>query len=159
VNTKELILSFVNYNHWANGKLSDWLTGLDSELLYRQISSSFASIELTVQHMQESQQFWLGIITKKGIPLTNETDAAATNFNLLLAGSRRLADAVGGFTEQELLETVASTDMLQSRCAFILHVINHNSYHRGQIVTICRQLGVVDNIPALDFEVFLWSSQ
>jgi hypothetical protein len=38
--------------------------------------------------------------------------------------------------------------MVKSRYEFILHVINHSTHHRGQIVTMCRRLGAVDNIPA-----------
>jgi uncharacterized damage-inducible protein DinB len=156
---KKVILSYVNYNHWANEKLSCWLMSLDKALLYKQTTSSFASVELTVQHMQQSQQFWLGIITQKGLALPDETDAAALSFSLLLTGSRLMIDTFGAYTEEELLEKVTSTDMVQSRYEFILHMINHNSYHRGQIVTMCRHLGVVDNIPAMDYEVFLWSSR
>jgi uncharacterized damage-inducible protein DinB len=155
---QKVILSYAKYNHWANEKLSRWLMSLDRELLNKQTPSSFASVELTVQHMQQSQQFWLGIIANKGLALPDGTDAAALGFNLLLAGSRLMLDTFGDYTEKELLEKVASTDMIQSRYEFILHTINHNSYHRGQIVTMCRHLGVVDNIPAMDYEVFLWSS-
>ena len=33
------------------------------------------------------------------------------------------------------------------------HVVNHSSYHRGQVVTLLRQLGRTP--PATDFHVFL----
>jgi uncharacterized damage-inducible protein DinB len=36
----------------------------------------------------------------------------------------------------------------------LLHLFNHNTYHRGQLVTMLRQLGM-DKIPATDFIV--WS--
>ena len=98
------------------------------------------------------------ILAAGKLPARYEPDAADRSFSLLLRGSRLMLDAFGAYTEKELLEKVASTDMVQSRYEFILHVINHNSYHRGQIVTMCRQLDVVDNIPAMDYEVFLWSS-
>ena len=156
---KKIILSYAKYNLWANEKLSCWLMSLDRELLYKQTTSSFASIELTVQHMQQSQQFWLDIISKKDLALPDETDAAALSLDLLLTGSRLMLATFGAYTEKELLEKVASTDMVQSRYEFILHTINHNSYHRGQIVTMCRHLGVVENIPAMDYEAFLWSSR
>ncbi len=38
----------------------------------------------------------------------------------------------------------------------LLHVFNHGTYHRGQLVTMLRQLGV-ENIPATDFIV--WSRE
>lgn len=155
---QKLVLSYTKYNHWANEKLSCWLLSLDRELLYKQTPSSFANVELTIQHMQQSQQFWLGIITNTCLALPDGPDPAARGFSLLLTGSRLMLDTFENYTEKELLEKVASTDMVQSRYEFILHTINHNSYHRGQIVTMYRYLGIVDNIPAMDYEVFLWSS-
>jgi uncharacterized damage-inducible protein DinB len=35
----------------------------------------------------------------------------------------------------------------------LLHLFNHQAYHRGQLVTMLRQLGV-DKIPQTDFIVF-----
>ncbi len=35
----------------------------------------------------------------------------------------------------------------------LLQLFNHQSYHRGQVVTMFRQLGI-DKIPATDFIVF-----
>jgi uncharacterized damage-inducible protein DinB len=153
---KNAILSYARYNHWANEKLSHWLMGLDRGLLYKETRSSFSSIALTVQHMQQSQRHWLDIITNKGIILPDDTDTAATDLSQLLAGSKGMLDTFSVYTEEQLLGKVSSTDMVQSRYEFILHVINHNSYHRGQIVTMCRCLGVTDNIPAMDYEAFLW---
>ncbi|HEY6901742.1 MAG TPA: DinB family protein [Puia sp.] len=152
----KLILSYTQYNHWANEKLVSWLTSLDRGLLYQQTPSSFPSLILTVEHMQQSHQFWLDVIAKKELIVPDETDAAALNFSLLLAASKLMLDTFGAYTEEDLLEEVASPDMFHSRYEFILHAINHNSYHRGQIVTICRRLGVVDNIPSMDYDVFLW---
>jgi uncharacterized damage-inducible protein DinB len=167
---QKMIVDYAKYNHWANEKLSQWLRSLERGLLYKPTPSSFASIGLTIRHMQESQQFWLGIITKED-PIAKKdlivkadpasprgADNDIADFSLLLKGSRLMLDKFGAYTEEELLEKVTSTDMTQSRYEFILHIINHNSYHRGQIVTMCRQLGAVDNIPAMDYEAFLWSS-
>ena len=35
----------------------------------------------------------------------------------------------------------------------LMHVFNHGTYHRGQLVTMLRQLGI-DKIPQTDFVVF-----
>jgi len=153
---QKVIFGYSKYNHWTNEQLSGWLVGLGEPFLYKETASSFANIALTVQHMQESQQYWLGHIAKKALVLAD--GKSENNINLLLEGSRLMLDTYGTYTEEELLETVRSTDMARSRYEFILHSINHNTYHRGQIVTMCRQLGIVDNIPAMDYDVFLWLS-
>ena len=75
----------------------------------------------------------------------------------LLAGSQRLVDTCEAYLEEDLLQQLPSTDMIQPRYEYILQVINHNSYHRGQIVTVSRCLGVRDKIPSMDYEVFLWA--
>jgi uncharacterized damage-inducible protein DinB len=49
--------------------------------------------------------------------------------------------------------------MTRSRHDFIMHVVNHNSYHRGQIITIARILGAVSNIPETDYEAYFWDQQ
>lgn len=154
---KNAITNFVKYNHWANETLTAWLMGLDKDLLYKETPSSFPSIAATVQHLQESHRFWLCVIKSVPISMRGETSDAASNLRLLLADSKAMLNDFGAYTEEELLTKVSSPDAIQSRYEFILHAINHNSYHRGQIVTICRRLGVTHNIPPTDYDVFFWS--
>lgn len=49
--------------------------------------------------------------------------------------------------------------MIAAKYDFMMHVINHNTYHRGQIVTIARMLGVFENIPNTDYEAYLWAME
>lgn len=156
---KKIISSYARYNHWANEVMTRWLKTLDSNILYKETRSSFGSIDLTMQHMNRAQNFWFAIITEADVTKLDETikvNATDRIMNDLLAGSQQMLTQFKGYTEEELLKQLPSTDMVQSRYEYILHVINHNSYHRGQIVTMSRCLGVVDNIPAMDYDVFLW---
>jgi uncharacterized damage-inducible protein DinB len=41
----------------------------------------------------------------------------------------------------------------QQRWQILMHCFNHSSYHRGQLVTMMRQLDLTD-IPAMDLVVF-----
>jgi len=36
-----------------------------------------------------------------------------------------------------------------------MHVINHGTYHRGQIITMARSLGVTHGIPKTDYNLYL----
>ena len=154
-----MIAGYARYNHWANIKLSNWLLSLDQAFLDRPIASSFPTIALTIRHMQQSQLFWLGIITKKNLNLTTEPPAQKTDLGHLLAGSRLMEAAFKEYTESQLMEEIESIDLTKPRYEFILHAINHNTYHRGQIVTMGRSLGATDHVPAMDYEVFLWSGR
>ena len=139
--------------------MTQWLKALDHEILYKETQSSFASIDLTLQHMKNAQNFWYAIITKQGTEKLDEAvkvkciDAVIEE---LLQGSQRMVDIYTEFSDEELLTRVTSPVMTKSRYDFIVHVINHNSYHRGQIVSIARFLGITNAIPETDYEAFLW---
>lgn len=154
-----MIAGYARYNHWANTRLSSWLLSLDQAVLDRRTASSFPTIALTVRHMQQSQLFWLGIITKRKPDLPTDPPEVETDLGQLLDGSRLMVAVFAGYTDTELMEDIQSIDLTKPRYEFILQVINHNTYHRGQIVTMCRGLGATDHVPAMDYEVFLWSEQ
>ena len=156
---KKLISSYTRYNHWANETMVRWLKNLDRNILYKDTPSSFSSVDLTVQHMNHAQIFWLAIITEADITKLDETiklNAADINMDNLLAGSQQMIGKFTSYTEEELSKQLLKDDMVQSKYSYILHAINHNSYHRGQIVTMSRCLGVVNNVPPMDYDGFLW---
>jgi uncharacterized damage-inducible protein DinB len=157
---KKLISSYVHYNHWANVTLTRWLKTFDNELLHKETRSSFHSIDLTLQHMKNAQNFWLSIITEVSRPdETIKINVIDQVIQELLTGSQRMIDTFTNYTEEELQQLVQSDNMKRSRYEFILHVINHNSYHRGQIVTMARGFGITNNIPETEYEAFLWGME
>ncbi|MCW3116108.1 MAG: hypothetical protein JWM28_190 [Chitinophagaceae bacterium] len=159
---KKSISSYARYNYWANEKMAQWLKTLQSSILYKATFSSFGSIDLTLQHINRAQNFWFAVITEADVTAFDETrkfNAVEIVIHDLLTGSQKMLDKFISYTEADLLKQLSSKDMIQSRYEYILHVVNHNSYHRGQIVTMSRGLGVVNNVPAMDYEVFLWSER
>lgn len=159
---KKIISRYAKYNHWANETMTQWLKTLEGGIFYEKTPSSFGSIDLTVQHMNHAQNFWFAIITGADVAKLDESvkfNNIDGVINELLAGSQQMIKKCEVYTEKELLEQLPSTDMVQSRYEYILHMINHNSYHRGQIVIMSRCLGVENNIPAMDYDAFLWSER
>lgn len=139
--------------------MTAWLNTLDRSLLYQAVLSSFGSIALTMEHMHLAQRHWLNIITRGKFLAPDDTNRSYQVERViddLLAGSELMIDTYVQFSETDLLDQLNRNDMEQSRYEYIVHSINHNSYHRGQIVTISRGLGVVDNIPETDYDAFLW---
>lgn len=157
---KKLISTYTHYNHWANEELIRWLVTLDRELLYTETASSFKSIDHTIQHMNHAQNFWYAVITEADLSKLDEIikfSAAESNMKELLEVSRQLYAVFTAYTEDELFKKVSTGEMFQCRYDYILHMVNHNSYHRGQIITMSRALGVVENIPTTDYDIYLWS--
>ena len=158
---KTAILDYTNYNQWANETLTGWLRSLDVRLLYEETKSSFPTIDLTLQHMKNAQNFWYAIISTGNTNSLDEQiqiDSVDWVIDELLKGSQNLVDMVTFLTDDDLLTNVSSPTMTKTRYQFMLHAINHNSYHRGQIITISRSLGITENIPDTDYEAYLWKS-
>ena len=159
MNLQDLTTRFLRYNLWANERLTSFLTTLDRSLLYTNTGSSFGTIDRTLQHILSGQIYWYAIIVEGRInqwdsPLRdNAVDDVMSD---LVTTSRDLVDAISKLSEQQLIEPIQASDSKQSRYEYILHVVNHGSYHRGQIVTMCRALGVKAEIPVTDYDGYLW---
>jgi uncharacterized damage-inducible protein DinB len=156
---QDLTTRFLRYNLWANERLSSFLTTLDRNLLYKQTGSSFGTIDRTLQHMLSGQVYWYAILVEGRInqwdsPLRD--NAVDDVMRDLVATSQQLIDALSKLDERQLTERIQASDSKQSRYEYILHVVNHGSYHRGQIVTMCRALGVTEQIPVTDYDGYLW---
>lgn len=156
-----LVHNQVSFNEWANRQLANWLNTLDIELLYLPVESSFKSLDYTIQHINRTQKFWLKFITQQNITSfdwsVNE-GIAQNNLLDLMQKSLELKQAVLAYSEIELMEKL-NLDMPWaknnlSRYEYIVHVINHSTFHRGQIVTIARNLGIKTGIPNTDYNIY-----
>ncbi|MBL7943864.1 MAG: DinB family protein [Flavobacteriales bacterium] len=153
--------NFVVYNRWANERLINWLRTIDSSLITRKVASSYPSIDFTLQHMLRAERFWLTFIREGDISLLNwsvREGEADVVMDELLSVSTQLTEYVNSLDEAAL-ENKLQLDMPWAknrlcRYEYIMHVVNHSTYHRGQIVTMSRGLGVTDGIPALDYNIF-----
>lgn len=153
-----LMQNFANYNLWANTTLVNWLRTKPEAELEREMSSSFPSIKLTLHHIWQTQRYWLSIIRRDQAE-TYRDDAGSSKdvLDLIVEQSEELADFVGRMTKSALEDTT----MIVSpwfQCDFqhfeyLVQVMNHSTYHRGQIITIGRQLGYED-APMTDYNYY-----
>lgn len=138
------------YNAWANRRIFDALAPLPAEQYMRDLKSSFGSLHGTLCHIVWAEQLWLHRWLGRPAPgVAQGKDLAG------LADARARWEGVdaertallGGFTDPRLEDTV--TIQPTSGGAYthtfrqmFLHATDHSSYHRGQIVTLLRQLGI-----------------
>lgn len=78
--------------------------------------------------------------------------------NGILHQDQQWIDWVGEATEEMLLEKLAYKNMKgdpfeQPVSEILLHLPNHGTYHRGQLVTMLRQLGI-EKMPQTDYILF-----
>lgn len=156
-----LISSYSAYNAWASQRTVTWLQTFEHDYLYRVVPSSYPSIDYTLQHINRAQKFWWLFITGQD---TSQFDWSIREREVenimqeILDYAGRMQTGFSAFTEAELQQVLHLSSKWitndRPRYAYILHIINHGTYHRGQIVTMARMLGVKDGIPNTDFNFF-----
>lgn len=150
-----LIKNYAAYNAWANNRLSDYLRTKPRDLVTREVISSFPSIALTIWHFLDSQEFWLCVISETKFDddkWNNHKPEAEEVISLLIENSNMFRDYIINLSEADLLRPIR-TPWIENKLPVyevIQHCLNHSSYHRGQVTTICRQLGLTD-IPLFDY--------
>jgi len=150
-----IILNHLQYNAWANNKLIDYVSQLDRHLLEREVKSSFPSLCKTIQHTANAQEIWLSRLQQAPLLTwpgeTNGLNAMQkwkkSNIDFITHFEQQPADYI-----QQLVEykTIKGETFATKAGDIALHVVNHSTFHRGQMITMLRELGQ-ENLPATDY--------
>lgn len=142
---------FSNYNIWANRRLIE-LCKKYSDLLEQPIKSSFPTIRRTLLHIYDAERGWLNRLNNyshTAFPSTTFEGSNEKIFDVVLNTSIEL----NMFTESKSstfyekncdYKTTQGQPYTDTYGEIILHIVNHSSYHRGQIVTMLRGLGATE---------------
>lgn len=156
----KLMKNTAGYNHWVTGQYINWLSGKTDEALHTQLPSSFPTILLTLDHIWQTQEYWVDIITESNAFVFNPDRSSITKemiFEGYAASSKRLAEYIAGLSEADVAKTVKIEQEYFScnyeKYEYIHHIINHGLYHRGQIVTMGRAVGITD-APMTDYNFY-----
>jgi uncharacterized damage-inducible protein DinB len=141
--------SLVDYNYWARDRLLDAVAALTEEQFTREMRNSFGSVRDTIAHICDAESIWLsrwmgrqptGFQKLDRIP---DFAAALKEWAELEREMRNVLRKVGPEGVQRSIEYRDMRGAVQSDVFWqmVQHVVNHGSYHRGQVTTMLRQLG------------------
>ena len=158
MNLPDQLKDYCRYNHWANARLTDWLYAKPAELFENTVPSSFPSLRLTLLHIWDAELIWLDRLRGEFAPtfasehFTGSLDGLRQG---LLANSAAFSAFVEGrpdafFQEKIHYKNTKGDPFTTPNTEVILHCIQHSTYHRGQLVTIARNLGLTDP-PSTDY--------
>lgn len=165
VHLKNLVQSHLHYHSWSTHETLKWLNSLDDTILNQKTASSYNSINKTIRHLRIAQKFWNEFLQGNSIERfnwTEELQEPSIELKLLLYLTQEFQGIVSNFTEEQLSEKVefrspwANNNL--ERIYYIIHVVNHSTYHRGQIVTMARCLNITEGIPMTEYSIFLGSN-
>ena len=141
--------TLLDYHYWARDRLLDALDPLTPEQFTKDLGGSFKSIRDTVAHLHAAEWAWharwVGRSPTALLPHDRFSDVASvredwrkleTTVREFVVG---LGDpGIGKVFDYKLLSGAAGSSPFWQ---MLQHVVNHASYHRGQITTMLRQIG------------------
>jgi uncharacterized damage-inducible protein DinB len=161
MNTPSLLKDYCRYNLWANRHLATVLRTIDQSWMTREITSSFPSLRQTCFHIWDAEYIWLcrleGIEFGELPSKRNEPDLHGTEFvqasEALLSFIEKQPEHY--FDQSTSFRTIDGIPSTVLNSGIILHVVNHSSFHRGQLVTMLRNLDHKEALPRTDMIVYL----
>ncbi|MGQ0560863.1 MAG: DinB family protein [Gemmatimonadota bacterium] len=154
------IRTLYSYNEWATTRLLEATVALSAPDLARDLGTSHRSVKGTLVHVLWAEWIWLerwrGVSPKHVFADDDypDLDAIASRVSEVARDQREF---IAALTDDHLLARLSYENLYGERWEYTLgqmmhHVVNHSSYHRGQVVTLLRQMG--HSPPPTDFLVF-----
>ncbi len=148
------------YNQWANARFVAAAAALTEAQFTAQVTSSCPSVRDTLAHVVWVELAWLRRWRGESAgapPAWLDSPTLPTLRGRLEEIESERARFLAQLSTDQLERTVhyrlLSGAARSSRLADLLvHVVNHSTYHRGQLTTILRQVGA--SPPKSDFEFF-----
>lgn len=137
------------YNSWADNRIFEALTTLPPAQYMQDMKGSHGGIHTTLVHLVGAEKVWLERFQGAAQPFLSENPPAS--LGELKAVWEKVgfdtAKWLGTMTDKKLGETFTMKTLKGDTFTHVFwqafqHVVNHSSYHRGQIITMMRQLGV-----------------
>jgi uncharacterized damage-inducible protein DinB len=145
----------LDYHYWARNRVLDAVEPLTPEQFTRDMGSSFRSIRDTLAHIYAAEwawhSRWMGTSPTALLPPDMFPDLAT-----LRAAWVDLEAKMHAFLDslpEASINLVIDYKLISGQPGsspvwqMLQHVVNHASYHRGQVTTMLRQMGVEPGKP------------
>src|SRR5437667_7135806 len=147
--TPQEMRALYDYNAWANHRSLDAASKLTAEQFVQPMGSSFTSVRDTLAHIYGAEWIWLERFqgrSPSALPDVTQFSDVATLREKWLELEARLIAFVSQQTQSDLdcvmeYKTLRFGVYQNPLWQSMQHVVNHGTYHRGQVTTLLRQLG------------------
>ena len=147
--TPDYIRMLIEYNYWARDRVLASAEQLSPEQLSRNLGSSFSSVLATLLHVQSAEWIWYrrwqgeSPTARADQSHLRTIDAVRDAWRPLERDVRAFVEGLGPAELARVIDyrTLDGQPFSSAYGQMIVHVVNHGSYHRGQVATMLRQLG------------------
>ena len=148
--TREEAVALVDYHYWARDRMLDALEALTPEQYTKDLGNSFTSVRDTVVHTYGAEWNWYlrwvsssptGFPDAAGFP---DVAAIRDAWRAQEQKVRLLVNSLASANQLDRVLRYRTFDGQEMESAFsqmLQHVVNHATFHRGQVTTMLRQLG------------------
>lgn len=148
---RQILLTETGYSAWATSQLLNACGPLTLEQLDIGLGASHSSILGTFRHIYDGERVWLERLIESGVWRLPTGPPPEYTFEFLVQSWPKLWQGY-----RQWLESASDTDLAHEfptllpeettlrgpRWQIVLHAVNHSTLHRGQLITMLRQLGL-----------------
>jgi uncharacterized damage-inducible protein DinB len=137
------------YNSWATNRIFDALAALPEGQYLLDLKASHGGIHGTLTHLVAAEKIWLSrwvgkpesaLLSTGEVPSLSVLKAAWED---VAARTARFLSRLDDNRLQQPFEysSLSSGSQTSTYQQTLLHLVNHSTYHRGQITALMRQVG------------------
>jgi uncharacterized damage-inducible protein DinB len=142
------------YNYWARDRQLQACAALNQDQFLRPLGSSFSSVRDTLVHLLGVEWVWLERWRGKSPTMRDAEEYAPERFPTVSGIQKRwrtvesgARDYLARLSEEALAWPLTYVNLKGETWTYplwqtLFHLVNHQTYHRGQVSTLLRQLGV-----------------
>jgi uncharacterized damage-inducible protein DinB len=140
------LTELLDFHRWATSKTLDSVAKLSFEQLHRDLGSSFKSVFETLAHSFGADRAWLGRLQGQSPSRPNLADyptfeALREAWEVVLEGWIVTVAKLENPKQMIQYKSYDGAPFSSSLEEIVKHVVNHGTYHRGQVAAMQRMLG------------------
>ncbi|MGG0413307.1 DinB family protein [Peribacillus simplex] len=160
-------LQFYDFNVWANKQIFNRLKELPKDVYHQEVQSVFSSISSVMAHVYLSDLGWVEVFSGKSMnhalmlaeKLKEQTESKELEemeamFFELSERYKSLLSQKEIIDKPLIIENPSGGQMKTSVAGLVPHVVNHGTYHRGNITAMLRQMGYAS--ASTDYGLYLF---
>jgi uncharacterized damage-inducible protein DinB len=158
----ETLRTLTRYNAWANAELFAAVRRLPPGEATKERPSLFKNIVNTLNHPLVTDHIWWAHLHGEPHEQKALNDVIHADFEQLAAARAEMDERIVGYADSispAQAEEVVDFTLLSAvpgtltRAMILMHIVNHNSYHRGFVVeTFCQ---IPAPLPLIDLPIFM----
>lgn len=148
---REYLVNLSNYNLWANSRICHMIPD-DTKIWEGPVASSFPDIRQTLLHIWDAETIWLMRLNEEPIKEWPGKFFKGDHKEII-KGLVGTSHAFFSFLDKQLpayptkiiqYKNLKGEHFSNTSAEIVAHTMNHSTFHRGQVITMLRNLGITD---------------